>query len=134
MAIFKVAAHTGDNNNGYIEYDTETKELGVHLNDEDVNAKVREYLTTERPLHRFTDLSYYETVSVVPTDDVESLKLSTRYPHSVPCGVARMWMFFANGENTPSAAVHNLADETSKMCITGRQAMKTSVCVNIKTA
>ena len=30
MAIFKVAAHTGDNNNGYIEYDTETKELGVH--------------------------------------------------------------------------------------------------------
>ena len=33
MAIFKVAAHTGDNNNGYIEYDTETKELGVHLND-----------------------------------------------------------------------------------------------------
>lgn len=79
MAIFKVAAHTGDNNNGYIEYDTETKELGVHLNDEDINAKVREYLTTERPLHRFTDLSYYETVSVVPTDDVESLKLALCY-------------------------------------------------------
>ena len=37
MAIFKVAAHTGDNNNGYIEYDTETKELGVHLNDDVMN-------------------------------------------------------------------------------------------------
>ncbi len=79
MAIFKVAAHTGDNNNGYIEYDTETKELGVHLNDEEIDTKVREYLTTERPLHRFTDLSYYETVSVVPTDDVESLKLALCY-------------------------------------------------------
>ena len=51
----------------------------VYLNDEDINAKVREYLTTERPLHRFTDLSYYETVSVVPTDDVESLKLALCY-------------------------------------------------------
>ena len=30
-------------------------------------------------LHRFTDLSYYETVSVVPTDDVESLKLALCY-------------------------------------------------------
>ena len=48
MAIFKVAAHTGDNNNGYIEYDTETKELGVHLNDEVMNERARQYLTTER--------------------------------------------------------------------------------------
>ena len=40
MAIFKVAAHTGDNNNGYIAYNTESKELQVCLNDEDVNAKV----------------------------------------------------------------------------------------------
>lgn len=46
MAIFKVAAHTGDNNNGYIEYDTETKELGVHLNDDAMDEKARQYLTT----------------------------------------------------------------------------------------
>lgn len=49
MVIFKVAAHTGDNNNGYIEYDTETKELGVHLNDDAMDEKARQYLTTERP-------------------------------------------------------------------------------------
>ncbi len=48
MAIFKVAAHTGDNNNGYIEYDTETKELGVHLNDDVMNERARQYLTTEK--------------------------------------------------------------------------------------
>ena len=59
MAIFKVAAHTGDNNNGYIEYDTETKELGVHLND--------------------TDLSNYKTLSVVPTSSLEALKLALCY-------------------------------------------------------
>ena len=52
MAIFKVVAHTGDNNNGYIEYNTETKELGVHLNDEAVNERAREYLTTEKVLHQ----------------------------------------------------------------------------------
>lgn len=79
MAMFKVAAHTGDNNNGYIAYDTETKELGVYLNDDDMNAKVREYLTTVRPLHRFTDLSYYETISAVPTQDVDTLKLALCY-------------------------------------------------------
>lgn len=79
MAIFKVAAHTGENNNGYIEYNMDTKELGVHLNDDAVNAAVRKYLTTVQALHRFTDLSYYETVNVVPTDDIESLKLALCY-------------------------------------------------------
>lgn len=79
MAIFKVAAHTGENNNGYIEYNMETKELGVHLNDEEINARTREYLTTAQSLHRFTDLSYYETVNVVPTENVESLKLALCY-------------------------------------------------------
>ncbi len=79
MAIFKVAAHTGDNNNGYISYNTETKELAVCLNNEEVNAKVREYLTTERVLHRFTDLSYYETIRAVPTQDVDTLKLALCY-------------------------------------------------------
>ena len=75
MAIFKVAAHTGDNNNGYIEYNTETKELGVHLNDEAVNERAREYLTTERVLHQYTDLSQYKTISAVPTSSLETLKL-----------------------------------------------------------
>ena len=72
MAIFKVVAHTGDNNNGYIEYNTETKELGVHLNDEAVNERAREYLTTERVLHQYTDLSQYKTISAVPTSSLET--------------------------------------------------------------
>ena len=79
MAIFKVAAHTGDNNNGYIAYDLESKELNVCLNDDTVNAKVYEYLTTERGMHRFTDLSYYETVSAVPASSLETLKLALCY-------------------------------------------------------
>ena len=72
MAIFKVAAHTGDNNNGYIEYDTETKELGVHLNDDAMDEKARQYLTTEKALHQYTDLSNYKTLSVVPTSSLEA--------------------------------------------------------------
>lgn len=79
MAIFKVVAHTGDNNNGYIEYNTETKELGVHLNDEAVNERAREYLTTEKVLHQYTDLSKYKTISAVPTSSLEMLKLAMCY-------------------------------------------------------
>lgn len=79
MAIFKVAAHTGDNNNGYIMYDTEHKTVEVCLNDAAVNARVYKYLTTERPMHRFTDLSYYETVSAVPASSLDHLKLALCY-------------------------------------------------------
>ena len=79
MAIFKVAAHTGDNNNGYIEYDTETKELGVHLNDDVMNERARQYLTTEKDLHQYTDLAQYKTISTVPTSSLEMLKLALCY-------------------------------------------------------
>ena len=79
MAIFKVAAHTGDNNNGYIEYDTETKELGVHLNDDVMNERARQYLTTEKVLHQYTDLAQYNTISTVPTSSLEMLKLALCY-------------------------------------------------------
>lgn len=79
MAVFKVAAHTGANNNGYIAYDTETKAVQVCLNDDDINQKVTDYLTTERPLHKFTDLSYYETISAAPVSSLETLKLALCY-------------------------------------------------------
>lgn len=79
MAVFKVAAHTGANTNGYIAYNTELKELQVCLHNDAVNASVYEYLTTERGMHRFTDLSYYETVSAVPTSSLETLKLALCY-------------------------------------------------------
>ena len=78
-STFTVAAHTGDNNNGYIEYDTETKELGVHLNDDVMNERARQYLTTEKVLHQYTDLAQYKTISTVPTSSLEMLKLALCY-------------------------------------------------------
>ncbi|MCH4166131.1 MAG: hypothetical protein LKF74_05330 [Megasphaera sp.] len=79
MALFKVAAHTGDNNNGYISYDTDTKQVNVRLNDDVLDAKLYEYLTTVQSLHRYTDLSLYETVNVIPASSLEALKLSLGY-------------------------------------------------------
>lgn len=79
MALFKVAAHTGENNNGYISYDTDTRALDVQLNDEAANANLHEYLTTVQTLHQFTDLSYYETINVIPVSSLEMLKLALGY-------------------------------------------------------
>ena len=78
MAIFKVAAIRVTTTT-YIEYDTETKELGVHLNDDAMDEKARQYLTTEKALHQYTDLSNYKTLSVVPTSSLEALKLALCY-------------------------------------------------------
>lgn len=79
MSIFKVIAHTGINNNGYIQYDTDTKELTVELNDNEIEKRVREYLTTERALHRYVGLSTFETVSAAPISSLETLKLALGY-------------------------------------------------------
>lgn len=79
MALFKVAAHTGDNNNGYISYDTDTKQVKVKLNDAAIDAKLYEYLTTVQSLHRYTDLSLYETVNAIPASSLDVFKLSLGY-------------------------------------------------------
>lgn len=79
MAIFKAAAHTGDNNNGYIGYDTETKELTVVLNDAEKEAAVRKYLTSIRGWHRYVDLSQYEVETAAAVDSLDTLKLALGY-------------------------------------------------------
>ena len=48
MSIYKVAAHTGADNNGYIQYDTESKRVDVFLNDTEYNRRIYEYLTKPR--------------------------------------------------------------------------------------
>jgi hypothetical protein len=75
MSLFKVICHTGTNNNGFIQYDTDTKELTVKLNDPEKEEAVRQYLSKERVLHRYKELSHYDTVSAVPTSSLEALKL-----------------------------------------------------------
>lgn len=90
MVVFKVAAHTGDNNNGYISYDTDTKEVGVFLNDDEINEKVRTYLTTEKALHRYTELSLYDNISVVPASSLDTFKLALGYIWR-PLGVHIDW-------------------------------------------
>lgn len=79
MAVFTVAAHTGTNCNGYIAYNTDTKDLSVCLHDDEINEKVRQYLTAEQVMHRFVSLSQYEVVSAVPASSVETLKLALCY-------------------------------------------------------
>ena len=81
MSIFKVICHTGINNNGFIQYDTDTKDLTVKLNDTEKEEQVRQYLTQERVMHRYTDLSLYDHVSAVPVSSLENLKL----------GLCRIW-------------------------------------------
>ncbi len=81
MSIFKVAVHTGENNNGFIQYDTDTKELVLHLNDPEKEKTGREYLTSMRDLHRYTGpgLSEVETVRAIPVESLETLKLALGY-------------------------------------------------------
>jgi len=79
MSIFKVAVHTEVNNNGYIQYDTDTKELIVHLNDPALEKKGLDYLTKVRTMHRYTDLSYFEIVRAMPVSSLDTLKLAMGY-------------------------------------------------------
>ena len=79
MSIFKVIAHTGINNNGYIQYDTDTKELDICLHDPEKEAQVREYLTKEQTLRRYIGLSTFETLSAAPVSSLENLKLALGY-------------------------------------------------------
>lgn len=90
MSVFKVAAHTGDNNNGYISYDTETKKLDVHLNDPEKEAQAYQFLTTVRSWHRYVDLSLYETVNAAATDSLDTLKLALGYIW-LPLGIHIDW-------------------------------------------
>lgn len=79
MAIYRVAAHTGANDNGYIEYNTETKQVSAHFPDEAVNRRAMAYLTQEQEMHRLVDLATYETVRAVPASGWENLKLALCY-------------------------------------------------------
>ena len=76
MSIYKVAAHTGADNEGYIQNDTDTKEVQVFLNDDGINRKVVEYLTTVKSLKKFTGLSEYELINAMPNASLEIFKLA----------------------------------------------------------
>lgn len=79
MAVFTVAVHTGDNNNGYIQYDAETKKLTVHLNDAEKEKETYSFLTTVRSWHRYVTLSQCETITAAATDSLDTLKLALGY-------------------------------------------------------
>ena len=90
MALFTVCVHTGENNNGYIQYDPETKGLTVHLNDKVKEKEVYQVLTQVRPWHRFTSLSQYDIVQAAATDSLDTLKLALGYIWK-PLGVHVDW-------------------------------------------
>lgn len=77
MAIIKVAAHIiNQQEDGYISYNTETKEVQSHLADDALNQKVVDYLTTEQVMHQYTSLSQFNKISAVPTSSEEYFKLA----------------------------------------------------------
>ena len=76
MSVFKVVCHTGENNNGFIQYDLETRKLTVVLHDAAKEAEVIAYLTKERVMHRYKELSLYDNVSAVPVSNLDTLKLA----------------------------------------------------------
>lgn len=77
MAIFKVAAHIiNQQEDGYISYDTETKQVQSHVHDDAINQQVVDYLTTEQVMHRYTSLSQFDKVSAVPASSLENFKLA----------------------------------------------------------
>jgi hypothetical protein len=76
VSIYKVAAHTGADNNGYIQYDTESKRVDVFLNDTEYNRRIYEYLTKPRALKKFTSLSEYEVITDAPNASLELLKIA----------------------------------------------------------
>ncbi|WP_296823265.1 hypothetical protein [uncultured Megasphaera sp.] len=90
MSVFTVAAHTGDNNNGYIQYDTEIKKLTVHLNDAEKEKEAYDFLTSVRSWHRYVTLSQYETITAAATDSLDILKLALGYIW-LPLGVHIDW-------------------------------------------
>lgn len=80
MAVVKVAAHIiGGNEEGYIQYDTETCAVESHLYHAETDQKVVEYLMTERAMHQYTNLSVFHTVSAVPASSLETFKLALCY-------------------------------------------------------
>lgn len=80
MTIVKVAAHIINHaEDGYLQYNTETKEVQSHLHHPDLDQKVVDYLTTERAMHQYTSLSQFQTVSAVPASSLETFKLALCY-------------------------------------------------------
>lgn len=73
---FHVAIHYGVNENGYIAYHTDTKELEVNLPESAWVEKVKAYLTSEQTVEHATGLNTYEKVTMVPVESLESLKLA----------------------------------------------------------
>ena len=61
MAMFKVAAHTGADNQGWIEA---------------LKKAAYEYLSTPKALKRFTGLTEFEEVSGMPNDSLDMFKLA----------------------------------------------------------
>lgn len=76
MAMFKVATHTGADNQGWIGYNEETKEITVCLQDEALKKAAYEYLSTPKVLKRFTGLTEFEEVSGMPNDSLDMFKLA----------------------------------------------------------
>lgn len=79
MKQWSVAVHTGDNDNGVIIYDVETKEVEIRIPNKELAAAAHAYLTTEQTLHRYTGLQTYDEIKAVPTRDVETLKIALGY-------------------------------------------------------
>ena len=76
MAMFKVAAHTGADNQGWIGYSEETKEITVCLQDEALKKAAYEYLSTPKVLKCFTGLTEFEEISGMPNDSLDMFKLA----------------------------------------------------------
>ena len=76
MSMFKVAAHTGSDNQGWIGYNEETKEITVCLQDEALKKAAYEYLSTPKVLKRFTRLTEFEEISGMPNDSLDMFKLA----------------------------------------------------------
>ncbi len=79
MNLWKVAVHTGDNDNGVILYNEETKEVEVRIPNQELAKLAHEYLTTEKKLHHYTGLQTYEEIQAVPADSLKTLKLALGY-------------------------------------------------------
>ncbi|PQL20300.1 hypothetical protein VEHSUH05_04335 [Veillonella denticariosi JCM 15641] len=81
MSIFRVAIHYGNNSNGVLSYDTDTKTVAVDLPEQEWVNKVLAYLNEEHAIENATGLDTYELLNVRPLDSLENLKLA----------LTRMW-------------------------------------------
>ncbi|MEG6584266.1 hypothetical protein [Dendrosporobacter sp. 1207_IL3150] len=74
--LFRVAVQY-KNDNGFIEYDTDTKEINVILKDESKRSEVEKYLTTEHVINAPQNtLLDFKKCLITPVNNVEDLKLA----------------------------------------------------------